>query len=74
MMRLYRFTSGGTTIIGDAEDMISFATHCRDAEGTMGDLRYMVEYAFDIDGVRSSNYDDPDHGDIHYADRYLMNS
>jgi len=47
------------------------ANNLRDAEGTVGDLRYQIEYAFDIDGVRSSNTEDEGCDDPDYADNYL---
>lgn len=71
MIKLYEFTEHSMTVSGTKEDLISLAEELRDAEGIIGDLRYQIEYAFDIDGVRSDNTDDIDHGNPDYTDRYL---
>ena len=39
---------------GEKCDMLYLAELLRDAEGTLGDLRYQIEYAFDIDGNSSA--------------------
>ena len=70
-MKIYEFTEHSLTVSGTKEDLISLANNLRDAEGTVGDLRYQIEYAFDIDGVRSSNTEDEVCDNPDYADNYL---
>ena len=70
-VKIYRFKEHAFVVEGEKHDMLYLAELLRDAEGTLGDLRYQIEYAFDIDGVRSEDEesewcDDPD-----YADNYL---
>lgn len=50
---IYCFTEHDLTICGTKEDLIHIAELLRYAEGTVGDLRYQIEYEFDIDGIRS---------------------
>ena len=72
MAAVYQFQEHSLTVTGERKDILTLAEFLRYAEGTLGDLRYRIEYAFDIDGVRSSNTEDPDHNDACYADRYLI--
>lgn len=58
MTKIYRFAEHNLVIEGEKHDMIYLAELLRHAEGTIGDLRYQIEYAFDIDGVRSNNIED----------------
>jgi hypothetical protein len=61
MANRYTFREHGMEVSGSREELIALAKELRTAEGTLGDLRYQIEYAFDIDGVRSSDPDaDPD--------------
>ena len=55
MAKIYTFTEHDTTVSGEEHHMRELAELLRDAEGTLGDLRYKIEYEFDIDGIRSSN-------------------
>ena len=52
---VYVFTENGFTVSGDEFQLRELAYLLRDAEGTIGDLRYQIEYEFDIGGVRSSD-------------------
>ena len=58
--------------IGEEQDILYLAELLREAEGTVGDLRYQIEYAFDIDGVRSYNTEDESCNDTDYAKNYLV--
>ena len=69
---IYCFTEHELAVSGDKRTLIDLAHLLREAEGTIGDLRYQIEYAFDIDGVRTASDGDADRNDPDYADRYLM--
>lgn len=71
MAKIYEFCEHALTVSGEEKDLRYMAELLRNAEGTLGDLRYQIEYAFDIDGVRSSNTGTDDCTDPKYADRYL---
>ena len=71
MVKIYEFREHALTVSGEEADLRYMAELLRDAEGTVGDLRYQIEYAFDIDGVRSSNAETEDCTDPNYADRHL---
>lgn len=71
MIKIYEFREHGLTISGEEKDLRYLAEVLRGAEGTVGDLRYKIEYAFDIDEIRCSNTEDEDCNDPNYADRYL---
>ena len=70
-VKIYRFKEHNLVIEGEKHDMLYLAELLREAEGTVGDLRYQIEYAFDIDGVRSDNIEDEGCNDPNYADNYL---
>ena len=55
-VQTYRFQEHNLVIEGEKDDLLYIAELLRNAEGTVGDLRYQIEYAFDIDGVRSANH------------------
>ena len=55
MIKICTFTEHDVTVSGEEHHMMELAELLRDAEGTLGDLRYKIEYEFDIDGIRSSN-------------------
>lgn len=55
MAKIYTFTEHDATVSGEEHHMRELAELLRDAEGTLGDLRYKIEYEFDIDGIRLSN-------------------
>lgn len=52
---IYRFSEHTFTVEGQKEDLLKLAELLRDAEGTLGDLRYQIEYYFDVDGIRTEN-------------------
>lgn len=53
----YKFTENDIEIIAEKHTLIDLAKALREAqvEGTWSDLAYQIEYAFDIDGVRSED-------------------
>lgn len=71
MVKIYEFRERALTVSGEEADLRYLAELLREAEGTVGDLRYQIEYAFDIDGIRSSNTETEDCTDPNYMDRYL---
>lgn len=71
MVKSYEFREHSLSVSGEEADLRYMVELLRNAEGTLGDLRYQIEYAFDIDGVRSSNAETDDCTDPNYADRYL---
>lgn len=70
--KIYRFKEHNLIIQGEEQDILYLAELLREAEGTVGDLRYQIEYAFDIDGVRSYNTEDESCNDTDYAKNYLV--
>jgi hypothetical protein len=72
MVPIYQFQEHCLTVSGEKKDLLALAAYLRNAEGTLGDLRYQIEYAFDVDGVRSSNLEDPDHNEENYEQRFLI--
>ena len=54
VVKIYTSTEHDVTVSGECHHMMELAEFLRDAEGTLGDLRYKIEYEFDIDGIRSS--------------------
>ena len=71
-IKIYRFKEHSLVIQGEEQDSLYLAELLREAEGTVGDLRYQIEYAFDIDGVRSYNTEDESCNDPDYAKNYLV--
>ena len=59
MVPIYQFQEHCLCVSGEKKDLLTLAAYLRNAEGTLGDLRYQIEYAFDVDSVRSSNLEDP---------------
>lgn len=53
----YKFMENDIEIIAEEHTLIDLAKALREAqvEGTWSDLAYQIEYAFDIDGVRSAD-------------------
>ncbi len=53
----YMFVENDIQIIAEEHTLIALAKALREAqvEGTWSDLAYRIEYAFDIDGVRSED-------------------
>ena len=70
--KIYQFKEHNLIIQGEEQDILYLAELLREAEGTVGDLRYKIEYAFDIDGVRSCNTEDESCNDTDYAKNYLV--
>ena len=70
--KIYRFKEHNLIIQGEEQDILYLAELLREAEGTVGDLRYQIEYAFDIDGVRSYNTEDESCNDTDYTKNYLV--
>ena len=50
-VHIYHFQEHNLVIEGEKDDLIHLAELLRDAEGTIGDLRYQIERAFNIDGI-----------------------
>ncbi len=72
MVKIYEFHEHALTVSGEEADLRYLAELLRNAEGTVGDLRYQIEYAFDIDGIRSTDTETEDCAGPDYADRYLI--
>ena len=72
MVPIYQFQEHCLCVSGGKKDLLTLAAYLRNAEGTLGDLRYQIEYAFDVDSVRSSNLEDPDHNEENYEQRFLI--
>ena len=55
----YKFMENDIEIVAEKHTLITLAKSLREAEveGTWSDLAYQIEYAFDIDGVRSEDED-----------------
>ena len=55
MGKIYEFEEHNLSIKGEKDDLIQLARILRDAEieGTISDLVYQIEYAFDLDSVRT---------------------
>lgn len=53
----YKFTENDIEVIAEEHTLVGLAKMLREAqvEGTWSDLVYQIEYAFDIDGVRSED-------------------
>ena len=72
MVPIYQFQEHCLCVSGEKMDLLTLAAYLRNAEGTLGDLRYQIEYAFDVDSVRSSNLEDPGHNEENYEQRFLI--
>lgn len=53
MAKTYRFQEHSLIIEGERDDLLHLVELLRNEEGTLGDLRYQIEYEFDIDGIRT---------------------
>ena len=71
-IKIYRFKEHNLVVEGEKHDLLYLADLLREAEGTVGDLRYQIEYAFDIDGIRSTDTESENYNDPDYADNYLI--
>ena len=62
----YLFKENDIEIKAEEHTLIALARALREseAEGTLSDLAYQIEYEFDVDGVRSYDDDCPLGGDI----------
>ena len=72
MIPIYQFQEHCLCVSGEKKDLLILVAYLRNAEGTLGDLRYQIEYAFDVDGVRSSNLEDLDRNEENYEQIYLI--
>ena len=48
MVQIYQFSEHSLCVSGEKGDLLALAAYLREAEGTIGDLRYQIEYAFDV--------------------------
>lgn len=64
----YKFIENDIEVIAEEHTLIALAKALREAqvEGTWSDLAYQIEYAFDIDGVRSED-EESQHLDHQYV-------
>lgn len=69
-VNIYEFKEHLLTLRGEKSDMLDFVNAVRGSgmEGTLSDLAYKIEYAFDIDLVRSTNVEDECSKDEDYAE------
>ena len=49
--KIYRFQEHNLVIEGEEDDLLYIAELLRNAEGTVGDLRYQIEREFNVDGI-----------------------
>lgn len=70
MIKVYEFREHDIVVKGEKHHLIDLAEMLRksDVEGSWSDLIYQIEYAFDVDGVRTSNDEEFDEK---YEDNYL---
>lgn len=66
----YEFREHNFTVRGEKKDLLDFADAVRgsETEGTLADLAYQIEYAFDVDNIRSMNEEDECSQDENYAE------
>jgi hypothetical protein len=48
---IYTIREHDLTISGTMEDLLSLAEKLKDAEGTLGDVKYQIEYLFNVDHI-----------------------
>ena len=72
----YKFVENDIELIAEEHTLIALAEMLRmaDVEGTWSDLVYQIEYAFDIDGVRSANEDEDEWEEPDWDDDYVPSS
>lgn len=51
----YTFEEHDVTVSGEKHHMVELARALNGVEGTWGDIRYQIEYEFDIDGIRTED-------------------
>ena len=58
----YKFVENDIEIIAEKHTLINLARMLRESnvEGTLGDLAFQIEWAFDVDGIRSECEEDDD--------------
>lgn len=51
----FKFVENDIELVAEEHTLVALAKALREAniEGTWGDLVYQIEYAFDVDGIRS---------------------
>jgi hypothetical protein len=54
-VKTYRFQEHNLVIEGEKDDLLYIAELLRNAEGTVGDLRYQIEREFNIDGINDDD-------------------
>lgn len=54
-VEIFTFQEHALKIEGEKSDLLEFVNCVRksECEGTLSDLAYKIEYAFDVDGIRS---------------------
>lgn len=69
-INIYEFKEHSLTLRGEKKDMLDFVNAVRESntDGTLSDLAYTIEYAFDIDSIRSTNEEDECSNDEDYAE------
>jgi hypothetical protein len=69
----YMFVENDIQLIAEEHTLIALAKALREAqvEGTWGDLAYQIEYAFDIDDVRSED-EESKHLECDYKSASIM--
>lgn len=75
--KIYKFQEHSLVIQGEKHHVMELAKTLREFENTgselsttVSDLVYQIEYAFDIDGIRSKDSETP--FDPDFADQYLI--
>ena len=53
--KIYRFQEHNLVFEGEEHDLVHLAELLRNAEGTIGDLRYQIEREFNIDGINDDD-------------------
>ena len=58
----FKFIENDIELIAEEHTLIDLARMLREAnvEGTWSDLAFQIEWAFDVDGIRSENEEDDD--------------
>lgn len=76
--KVYKFSEHDLSVTGEMHHILELAEALRSVEHnggelstTISDLVYQIEYAFDIDGVRSDDSEIP--FDPNFADQYVIN-
>lgn len=74
--KIYQFSEHALSVTGEMHDLVdltrvirAYEANGNDLSGTISDLAYKIEYAFDIDGIRSGDTSIP--FDPDYANQYI---